>query len=118
MLSRYLDNDDSIKDYISSYIPFIGYCFLVIGSLLYNEIIIFYPFGLSVNTKKEVRIRASNDILLYKESVKEISMGITPLIEEKEAEKDENNLFSRYTINIFNISNIFIFQFCSSLSPF
>ena len=92
MLSRYLDNDDSIKDYISSYIPFIGYCFLVIGSLLYNEIIIFYPFGLSVNTKKEVRIRASNDILLYKESVKEISMGITPLIEEKEAEKDENNL--------------------------
>ena len=45
-----------------------------------------------MNTKKEVRIRASNDILLYKESVKEISMGITPLIEEKEAEKDENNL--------------------------
>ena len=92
ILSRFVQNDDSIKDYITSYIPFIGYCFLVIGSLLYNEIIIFYPCGLSVNTKKEVRIRASNDILLYKESVKEISLGVSPLIEEKESETDDNNL--------------------------
>lgn len=76
--------DDS---FIESLIPFIGYFFIILGSLMYNEIIILYVFGLEENTMKEVSKRAGEDTKNFKISNKGINMGFYPMLEE---EKDED----------------------------
>ena len=38
----------------------IGYFIILLGAVIYNEIIIWYFGGLERNTKKEIRIRAGN----------------------------------------------------------
>ena len=73
--------------YIKSIIPFIGYFFIILGSLMYNEIIILYVFGLEENTMKEVSKRAGEDTKNFKISNKGINMGFYPMLEE---EKDED----------------------------
>ena len=77
----------SADSYIKSIIPFIGYFFIILGSLMYNEIIILYVFGLEENTMKEVSKRAGEDTKNFKISNKGINMGFYPMLEE---EKDED----------------------------
>ena len=76
-----------MDSYIESIIPFIGYFFIILGSLMYNEIIILYVFGLEENTMKEVSKRAGEDTKNFKISNKGINMGFYPMLEE---EKDED----------------------------
>ena len=77
----------SADSYIKSIIPFIGYFFIILGSLMYNEIIILYVFGLEENTMKEVSKRAGEDTKNFKISNKGINMSFYPMLEE---EKDED----------------------------
>ena len=44
--------------FLNSFLPFPGYVISILGSLLYNEIIVFYFCGLAENTKKEIIDRA------------------------------------------------------------
>ena len=76
-----------MDSFIESFIPFIGYFFIILGSLMYNEIIILYVFGLEENTMKEVSKRAGEDTKNFKISNKGINMGFYPMLEE---EKDED----------------------------
>ena len=83
----YLRFTAPMDSYIESIIPFIGYFFIILGSLMYNEIIILYVFGLEENTMKEVSKRAGEDTKNFKISNKGINMGFYPMLEE---EKDED----------------------------
>ena len=78
--------------YIESYIPFIGYFFIILGSLMYNEIIILYVFGLEENTMKEVSKRAGEDTKNFTISNKGMNMGFYPMIEE-EKEPDIDGMY-------------------------
>ena len=51
-------NSPKIDVFLTSYIPLPGYLIIIFGTLLYNEIIIFYCWGLGYNTKKEISRRA------------------------------------------------------------
>ena len=44
--------------FLNSFFPLPGYVVSILGSLLYNEIIVFYFCGLAENTKKEIIDRA------------------------------------------------------------
>lgn len=44
--------------FLNSFFPFPGYVVSILGSLMYNEIIVFYFCGLAENTKKEIIDRA------------------------------------------------------------
>ena len=50
-------------EFIKQYWPLsiLGYFTILIGALIYNEIIIIYICGLEHNTKKEIRNRAGNN---------------------------------------------------------
>ena len=54
-------NSPKIDVFLTSYIPLPGYLIIIFGTLLYNEIIIFYCWGLGYNTKKEISRRARNE---------------------------------------------------------
>ena len=47
--------------FLPSHIPLPGYLIIIFGTLLYNEIIIFYCWGLGYNTKKEISGRPRNE---------------------------------------------------------
>lgn len=53
---------------------------------MYNEIIIFYIFGLEENTMKEVSKRAGEDTKKFTIGHKGMSMGYYPIIEEEKEE--------------------------------
>ena len=48
--------------FISSYYPLPGYILIIVGTLIYNEILIFYFCNFEYNTKKEITLRAENDV--------------------------------------------------------
>lgn len=62
--------------FLNSFIPLPGYLIIIFGTLLYNEIIIFYCGGLEYNTKKEIsrRARAEPSYLIEKGTEYEIAL--------------------------------------------
>ena len=54
---------DKSDKFIISYIPLPGYVLIIIGTLIYNEILICYFCGFEYNTKKEISRRAENDVM-------------------------------------------------------
>ena len=48
--------------FINSYYPLPGYILIIVGTLIYNEILIFYFCNFEYNTKKEITLRAENDV--------------------------------------------------------
>ena len=89
VIFRFVRDNNKKNAYTSSYIPFIGYCILFFGSLLYNEIIIVYYCGLEENTKREVSIRAGEDCLLYGNTTKSSNLNYHPLHDGQIEENQE-----------------------------
>ena len=88
IVNKFVDKREINNKYTDSFIPFIGYCILCIGSLMYNEIVIFYCFGLEENTKKEVSRRAGKDVYICNTSRNSNNMGYYPLHDKKDEEDD------------------------------
>lgn len=72
----YMEIEKEVKEYYY-YISILGYVVIIIGSLIYNEIILCYVCFLSEYTKQQIIIRGINDIEINQELTEDlISMVI------------------------------------------